>query len=391
MNYKRLAASVVAAACILVYNGTAKADALKVTARSAVVMEQSSHRVLFEKNAHERLAMASTTKIMTALVALEHGSLTDIVTVSPNAARVGGSSIYLKAGEKLTLEQLLYGLMLQSGNDASVAIAEYIGGSVNGFLDMMNKRAAEIGAVDTHFASPNGLDCPGHYTTAFDLALIAATAMGNANFRTIVSTKGLYIPLEGQENGRYIKNKNKILWSYDGANGVKTGYTSDAGRCFVGSAEREGMQLISVVLDCGPMFEEAAQLMDETFAQYDMIPVVEPRMAMGDVQDAEGVSGTVRFGAPQKLLLPLNKEEQQRVATEIHLWDKVKAPVAFGQPLGEGQVVLDGKVMGTFPVISLEKDDERTIGWYAKKIVEGFVWRMNGEESGYKSFWPRVE
>jgi len=132
-----------------------------VSARAAVVIEQSSRRVLYEKNAHERLPMASTTKIMTALVALEHGNLKDVVKVGPNAAGVRGSSIYLKKGEELTLEQLLYGLMLQSGNDASVAIAEHVGGSVDGFLAMMNKEAARIGAVDTHFASPNGLDTPG--------------------------------------------------------------------------------------------------------------------------------------------------------------------------------------------------------------------------------------
>lgn len=391
MNCRRIAASVMAAGFILLYNGIARADAPKVSARSAIVMEQSSHRVLYEKNPRERLPMASTTKIMTALVALEHGRLDDVVTVSPKAAGVTGSSIYLKAGEKLTLEQLLFGLMLQSGNDASVAIAEHIGGSVDGFLALMNQRAREIGALDTHFASPNGLDTPGHYTTAYDLALISAVAMGNADFKRIVSTKSIRIPYEGLENGRFVKNKNRILMSYDGANGVKTGYTGDAGRCFVGAAEREGMQLISVVLNCGPMFEEATMLMDEAFAKYDMIPVAEPHVALGTVRAEEGINGAVRVGAPQKLMLPLDKEEQQRIFTDIRLFSNVQSPIASGQPVGEGHVILDGKTVAVFPVVSLEADGRRTYLWYINKIVEGFKWRMNGEESGYRSFWPLAE
>ncbi len=388
MSYKHIMALLVAAALFLGYNGSAMAAPGKVTARAAVVMEQSSHRVLFEKNAHERLPMASTTKIMTALVALKYGQIDDVVTVGPNAAGITGSSIYLKAGEKLTLEQLLYGLMLQSGNDAAVAIAEHVGGSVKGFLALMNQTAEEIGAVDSHFTSPNGLDTEGHYTTAYDLALISAVAMENENFRRIVATKGIRIPYEGVENGRYIKNKNRILSSYEGANGVKTGYTGDAGRCFVGSAEREGMQLISVVLNCGPMFEEATALMDEAFAQYDMVPVITPNLAYGSVQTEEGIVGEVRYGVPEKITLPLSEEERQRIYTSIRMQAAVDSPVSKGQVIGRGAVILDGQELASFPVITLEEDQRRTYLWYLKLVIERYQWRRNGEESGFKSIWP---
>lgn len=378
----------------MLYNGKAGAapdtggKEPRVTARAAVVMEQSSRRMLFEKNAHERLPMASTTKIMTALVALENGGLSDIVTVSPEAAKVPGSSIYLKAGEKLTLEQLLYGLMLQSGNDAATAIAEYIGGTRDGFLAMMNARAAQLGAVDTHFASVCGLDAPEHCTTAYDLALIASAAMGNADFRRVVSTKSIRIPYDGLENGRLVKNKNKILWSYEGANGVKTGYTGDAGRCFVGAAAREGMQLVVVVLNCGPMFEEASALMDDAFARYDMTPVVEPHVALGSVPTGEGVAGAVRYGAPQKVMLPLDAEERGRVCLNLRIAAKPDAPVAEGQLLGEGRVILDGQALASFPVVSLEADGRRTFLWYMGKIVEGILWKTGGEAKGCRSIWP---
>lgn len=391
MSCRKFAAFLVAAAAVLLYNKVAYADAPRVTARAAAVIEQGSRRVLFGKNEHERLPMASTTKIMTALVALENGSLGETVKVSPEAAKVPGSSIYLKAGEELTLEQLLYGLMLQSGNDAATAIAQHVGGSTEGFLVLMNESVARLGLKDTHFASVCGLDAPGHYTTAYDLAAITAAAFSNADFRRIVSTKSIYIPYDGLPNSRYLRNKNRILWSYEGANGVKTGYTGDAGRCFVGSAEREGMQLIAVVLNCGPMFEEASALMDEAFARYDMVPVVEPRVALGSVPTGEGVAGVVRYGALQKVALPLDAEERGRVCTHLGLCAQPDAPVAEGQLLGEGRAILDGQVLATFPVVSLEADERKTYIWYVKRVIEELLWRTCGEGSGCRSIWPPAE
>ena len=184
------------------------------------LMEVTTGKLLYGKNAHAQLPMASTTKVMTALLALEHAALDDMLTVPSEAYGVEGSSMYLNLGEKISLRDLLYGLMLTSGNDAAITIAEYVGGSVQGFIDMMNARAAELGALNTHFVTPNGLHDENHYTSAYDLALISAEALRNETFREIVSTT--YHTTTTGEQIRTLKNKNKILWQYEGGNGVKT-------------------------------------------------------------------------------------------------------------------------------------------------------------------------
>lgn len=194
-----------------------------ISAQSAVLIDSSSGRILYEHNAYQRLPMASTTKIMTGLLACESGKLDKTVKASPFASGTEGSSLWLKIGEKQTLENLTYGLMLKSGNDAAVAIAEYLGGSIDAFALLMNKRAKEIGAVNTNFKNPHGLDTEEHYTTAYDLALIASEAMKNKKFREIVSTKNYSIPMQGEKWDRALKNHNKLLWRYEGCNGVKTG------------------------------------------------------------------------------------------------------------------------------------------------------------------------
>ncbi len=209
---------------------------LELDGAAAVLMEQGTNRVLYAQNENEKLAPASTTKVMTCILAIENGDLDKVVTVSKNASGVEGSSIWLSQGEHITLGDLLYGLMLSSGNDAAVAIAEEIGGSVDGFVEMMNNKAKEIGALNTNFANPNGLPDDNHYTTAYDLALICSYAMQNETFRTIVSTEYKEISWEGHEYLRVLKNKNKLLWQYDGCTGIKTGYTKSAGKCLTSAA-----------------------------------------------------------------------------------------------------------------------------------------------------------
>ncbi len=374
MNYKKGAVTLcVAALLIFGYNGATAHAEPSTSAQSAVVMEQSSRRVLFQKNAHQPLPMASTTKIMTALVALKHGHLDDRVKVGPHAAGVEGSSIYLKAGETWTLEQLLFGLMLQSGNDAAVAIAEHVGGSLEGFLALMNDEAAKLGAVDTHFATVNGLDKAGHRTSAYDLALITATAMDDADFRRIVGSKSAVIG-DGDVR-RAIPNKNKLLWRMDGANGVKTGYTKGAGRCFVGAAQRGGMQLIAVVLNCGPMFEDSQALMEDAFARYSMVTVALPGLVLGEAPTEQGQRGTVRYGFGQSLTLPLDTEERRRVAVRVDPPTAVKAPIAEGQPIGQARVYLDGENLQTVELVALQEEKQRTWRWYADRLVEGMLWR----------------
>lgn len=233
---------------------------------SYVVMEASSRKVLKGYNENVSLPMASTTKIMTALIIIENCKMDEKVTIPAQAVGIEGSSIYLKAGEVLTVEELLYGLMLRSGNDASVALAVYLAGSVENFAEIMNIRAQDMGLSGTHFVNPNGLHDELHYTTAYELGLITCQAMKYPEFRKIVSTK--FVAVSDGEGKRFFKNKNKMLDMYDGATGVKTGYTKKAGRCLVASAQRDSVTMISVVLNRGAMWEDCGELLDYGFENF---------------------------------------------------------------------------------------------------------------------------
>ena len=244
----------------------ASVQAPSVSAEGAVLVDGSSGRVLYEKNSDKRLYPASTTKIMTALVTLE--TLDELglgpdskVIVPVEAAGVEGSSLYLKAGEKLSLEDLLYGLMLQSGNDSAEAIAVCVGGTRETFVEKMNLKAEQLGCSGTHFVNPSGLFDENHYTTAGDLAIIAAEAMKREDFREIVGAQ----KWASEETDRSFVNKNKTVFNYEGGNGVKIGFTKKSGRTLVASAEREGKELIAVVLRDGNWFNDAYALMDYGF------------------------------------------------------------------------------------------------------------------------------
>ena len=241
---------------------------LNVSAKSAVAIESSSGEIYFEKNAHERLPMASTTKIMTALVAIEDGNLEREVSVSPNAVGVEGSSIYLYCGERISLYNLLCALLLESANDAAAAIAIEVGGSIEGFADMMNNKADELGLEDTSFENPHGLDGENHYTSAYDLAKITLAAMQNATFRKIVSTYKKIIPQSETANARLLVNHNKLLKNYDGAIGVKTGFTKKSGRCLVSAAQRDGVELICVTLNAPNDWQDHENMLNLGFSLY---------------------------------------------------------------------------------------------------------------------------
>ena len=337
------------------------------SAAAACVLEMSTGRVLFEKNMHTRLPMASTTKVMTALLAIENGSLEDSVTCSRNAFGVSGTSIYLAEGETLTLEEMLLGLMLSSGNDAATAIAEHIGGSVDGFAQMMNARAEQIGAVNTNFVNPHGLPADGHHTTAYDLALIAREAMGNDTFRRIVSTQQASIPWEGRTYNRLLKNKNALLSSYEGATGVKTGFTSKAGRCLVFGALREGMEVVGVVLSCGDWFDEAARLMDLCFDTYDMTHMLGPLESAGEIPVVGGRQASVDMCLMQELSVPLCEGENAQVVLEVPY--SVSAPVYPGMHLGTARLVLNGMVLAQSEIVASERVDASGIGYNISRVI----------------------
>lgn len=239
-----------------------------LSARSAVLIDGASGRLLYEKNGFEKLSMASTTKIMTAILAIENCGMDDVVTISSTASGVEGSSLWLEVGEKLSVEQLLYGLMLNSGNDAAVALAEQVSGTVDDFVKLMNNKARELGMFNTSFETPNGLDSDDHYTTAYDMAIMTRYAMTLPDFRKIVGTKNAAIPWADNPWDRSLKNHNKLLWQYEGCTGVKTGYTKKSGRCLVSAAMRDGRELIAVTLNAPDDWNDHTKLLDYGFNDF---------------------------------------------------------------------------------------------------------------------------
>ena len=248
--FYRTAAALLAA--VLLYPVPANA----INAQKAILMDATTGRILYEKDADSRSLIASTTKIMTALVVCEQCNVLDQMRIPKEAVGIEGSSMYLKEGEVLTIQELLYGLMLQSGNDAAVALAIYCGGTVGGFAELMNDKARVLGMTGSHFENPNGLDAPGHYSTARDLAILASYAMENPIFARTVSTKQVTV------GNRCLTNHNKLLWQVDGADGVKTGYTKAAGRILVSSALRDGRRLISFLKRSRAFFHSAGVGLD---------------------------------------------------------------------------------------------------------------------------------
>ncbi len=280
-----------------------------VSARGAVVIDADTGETLFEQNADARLPMASTTKIMTALVALGEGGLDRIYTVKPEYAAVEGSSMYLQAGERLSLQDTLYGLMLASGNDAAVAIAGECGG-MSTFVGKMNAKAAELGLTDTHFDNPNGLPSDTHYTTAHELAKITAAALKDPVFRRIVATKNCTV------SGHTLTNHNRLLSMYDGAIGVKTGFTRAAGRCLVSAAERNGRTLIAVTLNDPNDWNDHMEMLDAGFAQYSEVTLHTAGETIANARVFGGDTASVPLIAKNTVtayLLPGEKDKLERV------------------------------------------------------------------------------
>ena len=339
MKLKRLLFPLLTLLLVLLLIPRAQAEEVATSAKACIIIDESSGRVLLSHNAETPLPMASTTKVMTALLAIERGNLGDPVTCSRNAFGVPGTSIYLSQGETLSLRDMLYGLMLASGNDAAVAIAEHIGGTAEEFCRMMTARAAEL-----VFLTPHGLPCDGHYTTAHDLALIARQAMTQPLFREIVSTRRATIPWEGRPYSRVLSSKNKLLATYEGATGIKTGYTRKAGRCLVFGAERNGMRIIGVVLNCPDWFDEAARLMDRAFQRYESVtmlnageslrtlPVAHSGGASVHAVLAADLRGVVLQGTIPSIEIDLGSED-------------LDAPVIRGTPLGVARRIWENWLM----------------------------------------------
>jgi len=329
---------------------THAAESLAVDAKAAVLIDAASGRVLYGKNENEKLPMASCTKIMTALIALENASLDEEVTAGKNAHGGTGTSLYLSEGETLTMEQMLYGLMLRSGNDASVAIAEHVAVSVEAFCAMMDARADQIGA-DANFKNPHGLDADGHAASALGLALIMREAMKNPDFRTITATQKKIIPWVGNEYSRVLENKNRLLSSYEGANGGKTGFTSKAGRCLVFSAKRGETELIGVVLNCPTWFDTAEKMLDFGFEHYELQTFLFTGQSAGIARVQGGEKSSVSAVSACEIAAAVSETEQTELQAEIY---DQSAPVFAGQTVGRVRLVCKDEILDAGELVAGE-------------------------------------
>ncbi|HEY3315836.1 MAG TPA: D-alanyl-D-alanine carboxypeptidase family protein [Bacillota bacterium] len=332
----------------------------QVSSPSAVLIDWASGRVLFAKEARRLRPMASTTKIMTALLVLERGNLNDVVTVSRRAAATPGSSMHLRAGERLTLERVLYGILMRSGNDASVAAAEHIAGSEAAFVAMMNAKARALGAYDTQFQNPHGLTAPGHYSTAYDLALMARAALENPTFAEIVATREKLFVSEDEKRQATLYNTNRLLWSFEGADGVKTGTTSVAGKCLVASATRGDQRLIAVVLHSGDRWGDAARLLSYGFKNFTLIRLATPGQVLRTVGVVRGEAPRTVVTAAGDYSVALRSDEAALARVEWGFPDTLRAPVRRGDVVGEVRVYVGDELREAFPLVAQDDNRRRT-------------------------------
>lgn len=314
-----------------------------ISAQKAILLDGTTGRVLYEKDANSRSLIASTTKIMTALIICEQCNVLDRMCIPKEAVGIEGSSMYLREGEILTIQELLYGLMLHSGNDAAVALAIYCGGTVEGFAELMNDKARVLGLSNTHFENPNGLDSPGHYSTAADLAKLAAYAMGNPLFSKTVSAKTVTF------GSRSLRNHNKLLWRLDGADGVKTGYTKAAGRILVSSAVRNGRRLLAVTINDGDDWNDHVTLHNEGFLNYEPQLLVQKGQCLGSVFVLGGELHQVDVLAADDFSYSISAQEQPHILLSEP--DFAYAPVDEGQIAGTAYVCIGDSVVGKVPVV----------------------------------------
>lgn len=341
--------------------------AKSTSSKAAVLYQPDTDSFLYSKNADKRLPMASTTKIMTALVALENSKLTDLVEIGESCVGIEGSSAYLCTGEVLTMEELLYALLLRSANDAAVAIAYHVGGDVAGFADMMNERASALGLENTSFRNPHGLDDEDHYTTAEDLAKIAAEALKNETFKKICSTyKKSFV--SGERSRLYV-NHNKLLNSYDGCIGIKTGYTKKCGRCLVGAAERDGLTFITVTLDAPDDWQDHKKLFDlgfETLERLELAYEGEYTYSL-PVSEGNAETVTVQNRGTSYLILPRG---EHIIKEDVKLNDVVAAPIKAGDTLGEVIFTVDGEYFAAAELVATENINKKEEKSFLKQLFE---------------------
>jgi len=362
------------------------AEEPKVAAFGAVLMDAETGRVLWGKNEHDPLAMASTTKIMTAVLALESGRMDETATVSKKAAAAPKVKMFLSPGENVRLGDLMLALMLESSNDAAVAIAEHLSGSVEAFCAEMTNKAREIGALNTVFETPNGLDAGDHHSTPYDLAVITRYALSVPGFIELTNTR--HANFRSDRRGYSFNNRNRLLNEYNGANGVKTGFTNKAGHCFVGAAKRDEMQLISVVLASGWGEQGKAQkwvdtkaVLNHGFDNFEFVTVLEASTIAGQIPVTRSRTPAMEFAFTETVRIPLGTHEKDNVNVEIYVPQAYQAPIKQGDLLGSARVFIGTQVYQEIPLTAtadaarhdLKTSIEKVLNAYFSLISEGEV------------------
>lgn len=341
-----------------------------ITAETGIVIDVKTGQVLYDKNMNEQRYPASTTKVITALLALENLDLNQVVTIDAETPYTEGSRIYLLEGEQVTVEQLLYALLLESANDAAVALGKEMAGTIPAFAEMMNQKAKELGAKNTTFVNPNGLHDPAHVSTAYDLAMIAREAMKNEKFRELVTTYRYIIPATNKQDTRYLYNTNRLIYDektkvsangvlraakYEGSTGIKTGYTSHAGGCLIAGAVRGDTELISVVMkstDPG-RFGDSIALLDYAFDNYKSVMAMQADTILGEIPVNRGSVKKVEVVASKTAYATLPVEASESlISTKIKLDETVRAPVAYGQKVGEVEIYEGDSLVQTIDAIA---------------------------------------
>ncbi len=350
----------------------------KVDAHGAVLMDFKTGRVLWEKNSQSPLANASTTKIMTAIVALERGKLEDTVKISHRATTAPEVKMDLTKGEEIKLEYLMYALMLQSSNDAAIAIAEHIAGNVEEFCLLMTEKGRDLGAYDTIFETPNGLDRGEHHSTAYDMALITRYALNNPEFMRIINTQEVIA--KSSKRTYNIANRNRLLHEYEGGNGVKTGFTNKAGHCFVGAARRNDMQLISVVLGSGwgekgkeQKWRDTKEILNYGFASFTYKDIISKGVVADYVEIDRSKTPKVGIFYSEGLVMPVTQEEADNIKILVEAPDKVKAPVDANVPMGIAKVYLGDKVYKEIPLLTDASAQRHDLKTSMEKVINNWL------------------
>ena len=360
-------------------------EELEIESKIALIYDRASGNILYEKNGNKQTPMASTTKIMTAIVVLENSNLSDVVTIDSKAAGTGGSRLGLKKNDKITVNDLLYGLMLRSGNDAAVALANYVGGSIQGFASMMNNKAKELGLANSHFVVPHGLDNDGHYTTAYELAKMADYALKIDKFKEIVSTKSTTINISGYPKA--INNTNQLLGSIEGVYGVKTGFTNGAGRCLVSACKRNELDIITVIIGADTTKQRTAdtiKLINYAYNNFEIVNIKEiienefckwQRINQGRIFVNKGIENNVELLLEEPPYEKMAVEKEENVEIEVDSLFYLEAPVEENQVIGNVKVKKSGEVIEILDIMVQKEIRKKEIEDYliifAKKLLEG--------------------